>query len=77
MGSRVMLCGDCNAPGTMMDAMLDICNDVEFQFLVIYIDDIIIDFRMYEEHVRDLKKLLLQLEEQKFDWKESRCQFCT
>ena len=30
---------------------------------------------MYEEHVRDLKKVLQQLEEQKFYLKESKCQF--
>ena len=42
MRSLVMSQGDCNAPGTMMEAMLDIFKDMVYQCLVIYIDDIII-----------------------------------
>ena len=59
----------------MMEAMLDIFKDVVYQWLVIYIDNIIIYFRTYEEHVRDLEKVLQQLEEQKFYLKEYKCQF--
>ena len=69
--------GDCNAPSTMMEAMLDIFNDVVYQCLVIYIDDITIYSRTYKEHVRDLKNILQRLEEQKFYLKESKCQFFT
>ena len=65
--------GDSNAPGTMMEAMLDIFKDVVYQCLVIYIDNIIIYSRTYEEHVKDLKKVLQPLEEQKFYLKESKC----
>ena len=61
----------------MMEAMLDILKDVVYQYLVIYIDNIITYSRMYEEHVRDLKKVLQGLEEQKFYLKERKCQFCT
>ena len=58
MRSRVMSQRDCNSPGTMMEAMFDIFKDVVYQFLVIYIDDIIIHCRMYEEHLRVFKKVL-------------------
>ena len=61
----------------MMEAMLDILKDVVYQYLVIYIDNIITYSRMYEEHVRDLKKVLQGLEEQKFYLKERKCQFFT
>jgi hypothetical protein len=74
---RVMLQGDCNAPGTMMEAMLAMFKDMVYQCLVIYIDDIIIYSRTYEEHVRDVKKVLQRLQEQKFYLKESKCQFFT
>ena len=68
---------DCNAPGIMMEAMLDIFKDVVYQCLVIYINNFIIYSWTYEEHVRELKKVLQGLEEQKFYLKESKCQFFT
>ena len=60
-----------------MEAMLDIFKDVVYQCLVIYINNIVIYFRTYEEHVKELKKVLQWLEEQKFYLKESKCQFFT
>ena len=57
--------------------MLGIFKDVVYQCLMIYIDDFIIYYRTYEEHVRDLKQVLQQLEEQKFYLKASKCQFFT
>ena len=61
----------------MAETMLDIFKHVGYQCLVIYIINIIIYSRTYEEHVRYLKKVLQQLEEQKFCLKESKCQFFT
>ena len=58
MRSYVMSQGDCNPPGTMMETILDIFKDVVYQYLVIYINYIIIYSRTYEENVRDLKKVL-------------------
>ena len=69
--------GDGNAPGSMREAMLDIFINVVYYYLVIYIDDIIIYSRTYKVHVRDWKKVLQQLEAQKFYLKESKCQFFT
>ena len=77
MRSQVMSQGDYNTPGTMMEAMLDIFKDVVYQCLVICIEDIIIYSRTYGEHARDLKTVLQGLEEQKFYFKESKCQFFT
>ena len=59
----------------MIEAMLDIFADVVYQYLINYIDNIIINSTTYEEHVRDLKKVLRQLEVQKFYLRESKCQF--
>ena len=58
MRSHVISEGDYNAPGTMMEAMRNIFKEVVYQCLVICIDDFIIYSRTYEEHVRDLKKVL-------------------
>ena len=70
-----MLQRDCNADGTIMEGMFDIFKDMVYQCLVIYINDIIISSRTYEEHVRDLNKVLHRLEDQNFYLKESKCQF--
>ena len=56
----------------MMKAIVDIFKDVVYQCLMIYINDIIIYVKIYEEHVIDLKQGLQQLEEQKLCLKESK-----
>ena len=61
----------------MMEAMLDIFKDMVSQCHVIYIDNSIIYSRTYKEHVRELRKVLQRLEEQKFYLNERKCQFFT
>ena len=77
MRSRVMSHGDCNTAGTIMEAILDIFKYIVYKCLVININNIIIHSRTYEEHVRNLKKVLQGLEEQKFYLNENKCQFFT
>ena len=77
MRTRIMSQVNCNSPGTMMEAILDIFKNIVYQCVVIYVDDIIFYSTKYEEHVRDLKKVLQRLEEQKFHVKKSKCQFFT
>ena len=64
MRSHVLLQGDRNASGKMMEVMLNIFKDIVYQCFVIYIDDIIIYSTTHEEQVRDLKKVLQQPEVQ-------------
>ena len=59
----------------MIEGMQDIFMVVVYQCLGLYINNIIIYTRMYEEHVTDFKKVLQGLEEPKFYLKESKCQF--
>ena len=61
-----MLQADCNAHRTMMEAILNIFKDMVYQCLVVYINYIIIYSSTYKEQVKDLKKVLKQLEKQKF-----------
>ena len=70
-----MLQGDCNAPGTIIQAILDVFENVIYQYLVSYIDNIFSYSTTYQEHARDLKKVLQQLEESKFFFKESNSVF--
>ena len=77
MRNTVILQGDCNTPSTVMQAILDIFKDMVYQCLAIYIYHIIIYSRIYAEHVRYLKNVLQQLEEQKVYLKEIKYQFFT
>ena len=75
MRSHVISQGDDYALGTIIEAMLDIFKDVVYLCLVIYINDIIIYYGTYEEHVTDLRKVIQGLEEQNVYLKESNCHF--
>ena len=61
--SRVMQQGDCNAPATMVRVMHAILKDMVYKDLVIYIDDIIIAPRTYEEHLATVRKVLPRLQD--------------
>lgn len=58
MRSLVIFDVDCNAPETIIEAMLDIFDEMVYQCLIIYIDDIITHARTSEEYVKDLKRVL-------------------
>ena len=61
----------------MMEAMLNIFKNIVYQCLVIYMDNMIIYFRTYKEHVRDLKKELQGLKEQNVFLKDCKYRFFT
>src|SRR5437016_12926204 len=61
----------------MVRAMNDIFKDMRYNGLAIYIDDLIIYTKPYEEHVALLRKVLRRLGNNKFWLKESQCQFFT
>ena len=61
----------------MVRAMNEIFQDIIFQDLIIYIDDIIISSATYKEHVETLRRDLQHLQDQQFWLKESKCQFLT
>ena len=75
--SRIMQQGDRNAPANMVRAMYEIFKDMVFKDLVIYIDDIIIFWDTYDEHVATLRMVLQRLLDKKFWLKASKCQFFT
>ena len=60
-----------------MEAILAIVMDLVYQYPVIYMDNIIIYYRVYAKYIRDLKKLLQWFKEPKFYLKQSKYQFFT
>src|SRR5258706_6982072 len=73
--SKVMQQGDCNAPATMMKLMQRIFQDKVYKDLVIYLDDIIIASKTYEEYVKIVRQVLTRLREEKFYLNKDKCQF--
>ena len=66
MRSTVMLQGDCNAHGTMMEVILEIFKNVVYQYIVIYSNDIIIYGRTYEKHIKTWRKYYNDWENKSF-----------
>ena len=75
--NRFMQQGDCNAPATMVKLMHYIFSDIVYKCVVIYLDNIFIYNRTYEEHMESVQEVCRRLLKEKFYLKESKCQFLT
>jgi len=71
----VMPFGLTNAPATFCTLMNDIFNKWLDDFLVVYIDDILIYSRSLEEHAEHLRKVFQRLKENKLYAKLEKCEF--
>ena len=71
----VMPFGLTNAPATFMSTMNDIFTLVLDQFVVIFIDDILVYSTDLEEHMRHLRHALQTLRENQLYAKLSKCEF--
>jgi hypothetical protein len=71
----VMLFGLTNAPATFCTFMNDIFREWLDDFVVVYIDDILIYSGSLEEHAEDLRKVFQRLRENKLYAKLKKCKF--
>ncbi|GBG90473.1 hypothetical protein CBR_g50819 [Chara braunii] len=71
----VMPFGLTTAPATFQRAMNDIFRDILEQFVLIYLDDILVYSRTLEEHLRHLRDVLDRLRRHGFYAKLSKCRF--
>ena len=67
--------GLTNAPATFMDVMHRVLRPYLDQFVIVFIDDILIYSRTPEEHERHLTIVLQTLREHKLYAKMSKCEF--
>lgn len=71
----VMPFGVTNAPGVFMESMNRIFHPYLDQFVVVFIDDILIYSKLEEEHVEHLRIVLQVLKEKRLYAKLSKCEF--
>jgi hypothetical protein len=71
----VMPFGLANAPAAFMDLMNWVFHDFLDQFVVVFIDDILIYSKSLEEHEDHLRRVLQRLREKRLYAKFSKCEF--
>lgn len=71
----VMPFGLCNAPSTFQAMMNQVLFDYLDDFVLIYLDDVLIFSTTYEEHLQHLEKVFKRLEEQDLYCKPHKCDF--
>jgi len=71
----VMPFGLTNAPATFCNLMNDVLYDFLDNFVVVYLDDIVIYSRGIEDHVTHLSKVLSRLREYELYVKREKCEF--
>ncbi|GBG74902.1 hypothetical protein CBR_g19415 [Chara braunii] len=71
----VMPLGFTNAPATFQTTMNDIFRDILEEYVLVYLDDILVYIRTLEDHVRHLRNVLQRLCKHGFYAKLSKCRF--
>ena len=71
----VMPFGLTNAPATFQNLMNDVLRPYLDQFVVVYLDDILVYSNTWDEHVAHLRQVLSRLRENALYAKKSKCDF--
>lgn len=71
----VMPFGLTNAPAAFMDTMHRVFRPYLDQFVIVFIDNILIYSKSHEEHIQHFRQLLLTIREHKFYAQKSKCEF--
>ena len=73
---NVMPFGLRNAPPTFQRLMNEVMGEYLNDFVVVYIDDIMVYSRTFEKHIEHLKKVFRKLQEANLMVKFRKCKFC-
>jgi hypothetical protein len=72
----VMSFGICNAPTTFMHVMNDVFRPFIDDFVIVYLEEILVFRRTWDKHVRHVKKVLDTFQRENLYVKLSKCEFC-
>ena len=72
---KVMPFGLCNAPATFQRLMDLVLAGLQWSDCLVYIDDVIVLGRTFDEHLRNLRSVLQRLRESGLRLKPSKCSF--
>jgi hypothetical protein len=72
---QMMPFGLCNAPLTFTTLMNFIFHEKSYEFMIIYIDDILVYFKIIEEHLEHLEYVLNKLHENKLIANKAKNEF--
>jgi hypothetical protein len=67
--------GICNAPTTFMRVMNDVSRPFIDDFVIVYLDNILVFSGTWDEHVRHVKQVLDTLQRENLYVKLSKCEF--
>lgn len=73
--SLVIPFGLCNSPTTFMRVMNDVLRNFLDDFVIVYLDEILIFIKSREEHVMHVKQVLDVLKKKNLFFKMSKCEF--
>src|SRR5437764_3524957 len=72
----VMPFGLCNAPATFQRLMHEVLGNLIYTKAPVYLDDIIIHSKTFEQHLKDIDEVFGKLRDAKLMSKENKCEFC-
>ena len=75
--SLVVPFGITNAPTQFMNLMNDLLQDFLDEFVLVFLDDILVYSRSMEDHVEHLRKVFQRLREHQLNAKASKCKVAT
>ena len=67
--------GLASAPATFQRLMQATMSDFAFQFLLVYLDDLLVYSKTFDDHMEHLERLLQRVTETGLKLKASKCQF--
>src|SRR2546423_10244969 len=66
----------CNTPATFQKLMHEVLGNLIYTKALVYLDDIIIHSKTFEQHLKDINEVIGKLRDAKLMSKESKCEFC-